>query len=106
RDAGLKLIAGSEFLWDGVRIVALARDLQGWGGLCEFITAARAGVRPGHGGYRVDAHSPWALLAGCEILLAPQREALPDASDLIAASACLERAGAVFGMKFWIAVEL
>ncbi|WP_312306712.1 error-prone DNA polymerase [Pulveribacter sp.] len=106
REAGLKLIAGSEFLWDGVRIVALARDLQGWGGLCEFITAARAGARPGQGGYRVDAHSPWALLAGCEILLAPQRKALPDASDLIAVSACVERVAAVFGMKCWIAVEL
>src|SRR5665213_655847 len=38
---GLKLLLGSEFLLDGFRLVALARNLQGWGNLCEFITAAR-----------------------------------------------------------------
>ncbi|MBW3566981.1 MAG: PHP domain-containing protein, partial [Proteobacteria bacterium] len=38
---GLKLILGSEFALDGFRLVALARDVQGWGDLCEFITLAR-----------------------------------------------------------------
>lgn len=42
RQLGLPLIVGSEFLWGELRIVALARDLQGWGDLCEFISAARA----------------------------------------------------------------
>jgi error-prone DNA polymerase len=105
REPGLRLIAGSEFRWGGLCIVALARDLQGWGDLCEFITAARA--RAGKGGYRVDAQSPWPLLRGCELLLAPCREALPDASDLIAACACLESARGLFGYgNCWLAVEL
>ena len=38
---GLHLIVGSEFLWGDLRLVALARDAEGWGNLCEFITAAR-----------------------------------------------------------------
>ena len=92
---GLPLIVGSEFCWGDVRIVALARDVQGWGDLCEFITAARQ--RAGKGGYRVDAQSPWALLQGCEVLLAPRREAFVDASDLIAVSACLESVRALYG---------
>ena len=43
RQLGLPLIVGSEFLWGELRIVALARDLQGWGDLCEFISAAPRG---------------------------------------------------------------
>lgn len=101
---GLPLIVGSEFCWGDVRIVALARDVQGWGDLCEFITAARQ--RAGKGGYRVDAQSPWALLQGCEVLLALRREAFVDASDLIAVSACLESVRGLFGSNCWLAVEL
>ena len=104
RQLGLPLIVGSEFLWGELRIVALARDLQGWGDLCEFISAARACAAKG--GYRVDAQSPWALLRGCELLLAPRREVFTDASDLIAISACLESARGLFCYKCWLAVEL
>ena len=104
RQLGLPLIVGSEFLWGELRIVALARDLQGWGDLCEFISAARA--RAAKGGYRVDAQSPWALLRGCELLLAPRREVFTDASDLIAISACLESARGLFCYKCWLAVDL
>ena len=104
RQLGLPLIVGSEFLWGELRIVALARDLQGWGDLCEFISAARACAAKG--GYRVDAQSPWALLRGCELLLAPRREVFTDASDLIAISSCLESARGLFCYKCWLAVEL
>ena len=45
KECGLHLIVGSEFVWGDLRLVALARDAQGWGNLCEFITAARA-ARP------------------------------------------------------------
>ena len=41
RSRPFKLLYGSEFALEGFRLVAIARDLQGWGGLCEFITAAR-----------------------------------------------------------------
>jgi len=104
RELGLQLIPGSEFLWGDLRIVALARDARGWGDLCEFISAARA--RAAKGSYRVDAQSPWALLAGCELLLAPRREAFVDASDSIAISACLASAIANFDHEYWLAVEL
>ena len=104
RQLGLPLIVGSEFLWGELRIVALARDLQGWGDLCEFISAARACAAKG--GYRVDAQSPWALLRGCELLLAPRREVFTDASDLIAISSCLESARGLFCYKCWLTVEL
>ncbi|AVO50633.1 error-prone DNA polymerase [Melaminivora suipulveris] len=107
RELGLQLILGSEFCWGELRIVALARDAQGWGDLCEFITAARA-RGPHKGGYLVDHQSPWALLrGGCEVLLAPRREAFDGAMDLIAINRCLTAAHALFDPKqCWLAVEL
>ncbi|MEX8195150.1 DNA polymerase III subunit alpha [Comamonas guangdongensis] len=105
RDCGLHLIHGSEFAWGALRIVALVRDLQGWGNLCEFITAARG--RAAKGEYMVDEISPWSLLQeGCECLLLPQRSAL-DASDLEAVTASLARAVACLEPKSaWLGVEL
>ncbi len=106
--AGLPLIVGAEFAWGPLRLVALARDVEGWGNLCQFITAARHGAPKG--GYRVDAHSPFALLQGCELLLAPDRSRFPDAGDeaalnLAVASAlqCLPPGSAACT---WLAVEL
>ena len=108
---GLHLIVGSEFLWGDLRLVALARDAEGWGNLCEFITAARAAAPKGH--YRVGAGSPWHLLQGCELLLAPCRQRF-DASDFVAVSACITGAIGPLGSKLgsksgahpWLAVEL
>ena len=105
RDCGLHLIHGSEFAWGPLRIVVLVRDLQGWGNLCEFITAARS--RADKGDYLVDESSPWQLLnQGCECLLLPQRGKL-DASDLIALIACLESvSGYLDAENLWLGVEL
>ena len=107
KECGLHLIVGSEFVWGDLRLVALARDAQGWGNLCEFITAARA-VAP-KGQYHLGPGSPFSLLQGCELLLAPCRERV-DASDFVAVSACLSSARAQFGLNFdghlWLAVEL
>ena len=108
KECGLHLIVGSEFLWgDDLRLVALARDAEGWGNLCEFITAARAVASKGQ--YHVGPRSPWGLLQGCELLLAPIRQRF-DASDLIAVSACLSSARGQFDSYFdghiWLAVEL
>ena len=107
KECGLHLIVGSEFVWGDLRLVALARDAQGWGNLCEFITAARA-VAP-KGQYHVGPGSPFSLLQGCELLLAPCRERM-SASDFVAVSACLSSARAQFGLNFdghlWLAVEL
>ncbi|WP_407716112.1 DNA polymerase III subunit alpha [Comamonas testosteroni] len=105
RDCGLHLIHGSEFAWGPLRIVVLVRDLQGWGNLCEFITAARS--RAAKGEYLVDEASPWQLLnQGCECLLLPQRGKL-DASDLIAVTAFLESvSGYLDAGNLWLGVEL
>lgn len=107
KECGLHLIVGSEFVWGDLRLVALARDAQGWGNLCEFITAARA-VAP-KGQYHVGPGSPFSLLQGCELLLAPCRERM-GASDFVAVSACLSSARAQFSLNFdghlWLAVEL
>ena len=107
QECDVHLIVGSEFVWGDLRLVALARDAQGWGNLCEFITAARA-VAP-KGQYHVGPGSPFSLLQGCELLLAPCRERV-DASDFVAVSACLSSARAQFGLNFdghlWLAVEL
>ena len=107
KECGLHLIVGSEFVWGDLRLVALARDAQGWGNLCEFITAARAAAPKGQ--YHVGPGSPFSLLQGCELLLAPCRERV-DASDFVAVSACLSSARAQFGLNFdghlWLAVEL
>jgi error-prone DNA polymerase len=48
KDTGLKLIIGSEFtLDDGLRLVLLAENLNGYGNLCELITLARRRARKG-----------------------------------------------------------
>ncbi|WP_238324221.1 error-prone DNA polymerase [Acidovorax sp. JHL-3] len=107
QECDVHLIVGSEFVWGDLRLVALARDAQGWGNLCEFITAARAAAPKGQ--YHVGPGSPFSLLQGCELLLAPCRERM-DASDFVAVSACLSSARAQFCLNFdghlWLAVEL
>nr|WP_261794584.1 error-prone DNA polymerase [Comamonas testosteroni] len=105
KECGLHLIYGSEFVWGPLKIVVLVRDLQGWGNLCEFITAARS--RAAKGAYVVDEASPWQLLReGCECIVLPQRSAL-DASDLIAISLCISKTMGCFDAKtLWLGVEL
>jgi error-prone DNA polymerase len=105
RSRPFRLLYGSEFdLGDG-RLVAIARDLQGWGGLCQFITAARTSTAA-KGQYVAgwDA-SDFSKLAGCEILWAPRR-APGSAMDFEALSGRLVRAKALFGSHLWLAVEL
>jgi error-prone DNA polymerase len=100
-----KLLFGSEFALEGLRLIAIARDLHGWGGLCEFITAARTAKAP-KGQYQVSweaSHFEW--LQGCEILLAPQREA-GAVLDMDALCARIEQCRALFEGHLWLAVEL
>ncbi|QDL37113.1 error-prone DNA polymerase [Rhodoferax sediminis] len=105
---GLKLLLGSEFLLDGFRLVALARNLRGWGNLCEFITAARRHPlqEVAKGEYRVSrASSDFALLQDCEIILAPLRESF-DAIDFEALCQRVFWARGLFGAATWLAAEL
>ncbi|NMM80722.1 error-prone DNA polymerase [Acidovorax sp. SRB_14] len=101
---GLPLIVGSEFRFAGFRVVALARDAEGWGNLCECITAARRGAAKGR--YSSDpAGGHFARLQGCELLLVPCRDTLC-APDFAAVSACVVRARALFEKNFWLVTEL
>jgi error-prone DNA polymerase len=79
----LKLLYGSEFCYEGYTLVALARDREGWGRLCQAITAARREAPKGS--YRLPPLSELiCALAGCELLVAPQARA-PDALAVLSA---------------------
>jgi error-prone DNA polymerase len=109
KKCGLKLLPGAEFEVQArtgppFRLVALVNNVQGWGNLCEFITAARREA-PG-GAYRVtQAASDFSLLADCEVLLAPIRQA-GVAMNMEALCAHCDWARGQFGIKAWLAVEL
>lgn len=95
----LKLLLGAEFRLDGFRLVVLVRNLQGWGNLCEFITAARMAAEKGE--YQVTRASGFASLQDCEVLLAPDHglpfEALCEA---------LAWSRGLFAGRLWLAAEL
>ncbi|HEX2543405.1 MAG TPA: error-prone DNA polymerase [Ramlibacter sp.] len=97
---GLKLLLGSEFRLDGFRLVALARNVQGWGNLCEFITHARRIAEKG--AYVCSrAGSDFTLLRECEILVAPDHElSFEDICERI------DWAQDRFGQQVWLAAEL
>jgi error-prone DNA polymerase len=108
RRRDFKLLFGSEFALDGGRLVAIARDLAGWGGLCEFITAAR--IEEVKGTYRVGWDvSDFTQLRGCEILWAPGRLQQVSGSEGMNVSALctrLEKLKTMYGQHLWLAVEL
>jgi error-prone DNA polymerase len=105
---GLKLLPGAEFLVqagdDPFRLVVLPHNAEGWGNLCEFITAAKqAGDVIDKGSYRVAVgESDFAQLIDCEILISP----LQGAINTEALCAHVTWAGGLFGSQLWLAVEL
>lgn len=109
KKVGLKLLPGAEFevqtpAGPAFRLVVLVNNLQGWGNLCEFITAARCGAKGA--GYRVTQHeSDFSLLADCEVLLVPLRQT-GLAVSLEGLVAQCRWATQQFGKKAWLAVEL
>ena len=105
RNPNFRLLFGSEFRFERFRLVAIAHDLEGWGNLCEFITAARTAEAP-KGEYQVSwAGSDVASLQHCEILLVPNR--VPGvAMDVAAMCADAAAAKTLYGEHLWLAVEL
>ena len=104
KELGLQFLPGAEFRVEGegapVTLVVLPHNLQGWGNLCEFITAARG--KAVKGAYAVSWQgSDMASLQHCEVLLAPAR----DISFEALCAVCL-RAKALFGAQLWLALEL
>ena len=96
REHGFKLIVGSEIaLEDGPRLVLLATDSDGYGNLCELITAGRRRVRKG--AYSLSRADLEAGVPGCLALLVPGKRI-----DAAHAHWLAER----FAHRAWIAVEL
>lgn len=105
RNPDFRLLFGSEFRFERFKLVAIAHDLEGWGNLCEFITAARTAEAP-KGAYQVRWEgSDVASLQHCEILLVPHR-APGGAMDVASMRADVAAAKALYGEHLWIAVEL
>ncbi|MBJ2154986.1 error-prone DNA polymerase [Variovorax sp. IB41] len=105
RNLDFRLLYGSEFRFERFRLVVIANDTEGWGNLCEFITAARNTELP-KGEYRVSwEDSDVASLQRCQILFAPHRnpggamDAATLLEDLLAAKA-------LYGENLWLAVEM
>ncbi|MDD5333681.1 MAG: error-prone DNA polymerase [Rhodoferax sp.] len=103
---GLKLLPGAEFVLAGTgsaagfTVIALPRDLPGWGDLCEFITLARCSAPKGR--YHVSwQDAPWAMLGGCEVLLA-----FPSVVNFETACAIAIRSRSLFASHLWLSVEL
>ena len=109
RTLGLKLVLGAEFqVQDSGRepftAVVLAHNLEGWGNLCQFITAARRAAPKGHYqvGWRGGHYQAlWGSLQHCEVLIS-----LPFAIKIEAAAALSMGAKALFGTHCWLAATL
>ena len=93
---GLKLIIGSEIrLREGLRLVLLAMDRQGYGRLSALITRGRRAARKGC--YDLALSDLAGGLPGCLALLLP--EPLPSLEQVHALADC-------FAGRLWLAVEL
>ena len=109
RTRGLKLLLGAEFQVqdpgrEAFTVVVLAHNLQGWGNLCQFITAARRAATKGHYqvGWRGSHYQAlWGSLQHCEVLLC-----LPFAIKMEAAAALSMGSKALFGIHCWLAANL
>ena len=83
-----------------VTLVVLPHNVDGWGNLCEFITAARS--KAVKGDYQVSwVGSDLASLQACEVLLVPPRGM---AFELL--WGFCRHARALFGDRLWLVLEL
>lgn len=98
KDLGIQLMVGSEFrLEDGVKLVLLAENLNGYGNLCELITLARG--RCEKGTYRLTRGDVELGAADCLVIWCPEEDSnLHDEQADWFAKHFLDRC--------WIAVEL
>ena len=105
RNLTFRLLFGSEFRFERFKLVVIANDTEGWGNLCEFITAARNTELP-KGEYRVSwEDSDMASLQDCQVLFVPHREP-GGAMDVATLHEDLLAAKALYGDNLWLAVEM
>ncbi|HOB67454.1 error-prone DNA polymerase [Ottowia sp.] len=101
----LKLLVGSEFRFEGQgTLVTLARDLQGWGDLCSFISACRRAAPKGQYTLPSLADALRALQA-CELLWSPVRQSQV-AIELISNPCLFTTTQAGFDSKITLLAEL
>ena len=101
----LKLLVGSEFRFEGQgTLVTLARDLQGWGDLCSFISACRRAAPKGQYTLPSLADALRALQA-CELLWSPVRQSQV-AIELISNPCLFTPTHAGFDSKITLLAEL
>ena len=114
RNPDFRLLMGSQFDFGRFTLVVLAHDLQGWGNLCEFITAARMTAPKGQyrvhwqgdGGDEGDGDdADMASLRHCEMIFIPRRDP-GGAFDVPSMQADLQRAARLYGAHLWLGVEL
>lgn len=105
RNPDFRLLFGSEFRFERFKLVVIANDTEGWGNLCEFITAARNTELP-KGDYRVSwEDSDVASLQHCQVLFVPHR--VPgERVDTATLHDDLAAAKALYGNNLWLALEL
>ncbi len=107
---GFKFLPGSVFRLaaqaavPGVDLIVLPRNVQGWGNLCETISAARTTAAKGQ--YRVDWEDlGGAALMACEVLLRPHRTPCsPEWGQQL--TRLLQDAQQRWGDALWLALEL
>jgi len=105
RNPGFRLLFGSEFRFERFKLVVIANDTEGWGNLCEFITAARNTEAP-KGEYRVSWEgSDVASLQDCQVLFVPHRNP-GGAIDTATLHEDLLAAKALYPGNLWLAVEM
>lgn len=104
RSREFRLLFGSEFDFGDGRLVAIAHDLAGWGGLCEFITRARMTAPKGEYSVGWDT-SDFTQLQGCEVIFVPRRNPGEDLG-LDALCARLRILRTLYGESLWLAVNL
>jgi error-prone DNA polymerase len=105
RNPDFRLLYGSEFRFERFKLVVIANDTEGWGNLCEFITAARNTELP-KGEYRVSwEESDVASLQHCQILFVPHRYPGKDL-DTATLHEDLVAAKALYADNLWLALEL
>ena len=99
REAGIKLLVGSELILDdGLRLVLLAMNRDGYGNLCQLMTHARRAAEKGS--YFVQRQDLEQDLSGCLAIL------IPDPRSLERTEADGRWLRHHFSGRCWIAVEL
>jgi error-prone DNA polymerase len=105
RNLDFRLLFGSEFRFERFKLVVIANDTEGWGNLCEFITAARNTELP-KGEYRVSwEDSDVASLQRCQVLFVPHRNP-GGAMDVATLHEDLLAARTLYGDNLWLALEM